>query len=139
MTGSVFKRPWLCRRIEQEDGGRLPSLSRSDHGSRYYRVELPSDPDGARRSVRKGGYPTKRDAQRALVDLLDRVDKRTHVEPAKGNGVRLPGPVSAHVRRLARVVAETVAERWWRRSIWRSDLCAKVTHGRGRGSVASRS
>ena len=83
MTGSVFKRCGCANETGKRMEGDCPSLSRSDHGSWYYRVELPADPDGARRAARKGGYPTKRDAQRALVDLLDRVNKRTHVEPAK--------------------------------------------------------
>ncbi len=83
MTGSVFKRCGCA----DFSGGRLdaecPNLKKFDHGSWYYQVELPPEPDGQRRRARKGGFVTRREAQQALVDLLDRVNKRTRVEPGR--------------------------------------------------------
>ncbi len=83
MKGSTYKRCG-CRHHD----GRLvgPScrlLKNRDHGTWYYRAELPPAPDGSRRYARKGGFATKRDAETALVDLLDRVQKRTHVNAGR--------------------------------------------------------
>jgi len=83
MAGSVFKRCG-CR---DADGRRLearcPELTSKGHGSWSYKVELPAGPGGKRRRVGKGGFATKRDAETSLTDLLDRVNKRTHVDAGR--------------------------------------------------------
>jgi integrase len=60
-------------------GADCSQLKRSDHGSWYYKAELPAGPDGRRRRARQGGFATRREAQQSLTDLLDRVHKRTHL------------------------------------------------------------
>ena len=66
MTGSVFKRCGCA----DFSGGRLdaecPNLKKFDHGSWYYQVELPPEPDGQRRRARKGGFVTRREPSRRL-------------------------------------------------------------------------
>ena len=83
MPGSVFKRCG-CR---HEDGSKLdaacPKLSSSGHGTWYYKAELPAGPNGQRRRARQGGFATRREAETALTDLLDRVNKRTHVDAGR--------------------------------------------------------
>lgn len=78
MAGSVFKRCGRTDAAGRPLGPDCPRLRKSDHGSWYYKAELPTGPDGSRHRARKGGFASKRDAQQALVDLLDRVNKRTH-------------------------------------------------------------
>jgi integrase len=53
-------------------------------GDRYYvRIELDADPaTGRRRQKWHSGYRTKREAQRARVDLLSRLDRGAYVEPS---------------------------------------------------------
>jgi hypothetical protein len=45
----------------------------------YYKAELPGGPDGRRKRARRGGYATRREAEAALTDLPDRINKRIHV------------------------------------------------------------
>jgi integrase len=83
VKGSVYKRCG-CR---DENGAKLqgdcPRLRSTRHGTWYYQAELPPGPDGRRRRSRQGGFATRREAEAALVDLLDRVQKRTHIAPAR--------------------------------------------------------
>ena len=79
MAGSVFKRCGCSDAAGRRLGSECPKLKKSGHGSWYYKAELPAGPDGTRHLARNGGFSTKRDAQQALVDLLDRVNKRTHL------------------------------------------------------------
>jgi integrase len=70
-TGAcVFKRCG-CREKEsgRQLGGRCPRLPRHGHGSWYLAAELPAGPDGRRRRVRLGGYPTRPDAEAMLARL----------------------------------------------------------------------
>ena len=46
-----------------------PRLARRGHGSWYVALELPPDPDGRRRRIRRGGYPTRQIARQALAQL----------------------------------------------------------------------
>jgi integrase len=50
-------------------GAGCPRLARRGHGSWYVTLELPPDPDGRRRRIRRGGYPTRRAARQALAQL----------------------------------------------------------------------
>ena len=80
MKGSTYRRCGCT-----DDGGRplgaeCPRLASRNHGSWYYYAELSADSGGKRRRQRQGGFATQREAQAALVDLQDRVQKRTHVD-----------------------------------------------------------
>ncbi len=85
MKGSTYKRCGCTDAASRPLGADCPKLSgRSrSHGTWYYQAELPNGPDGTRRRKRQGGFATQREAQAALVDLLDRVQKRTHVDTGK--------------------------------------------------------
>lgn len=54
-------------------------------GDRYYvKIELDADPEtGRRRQKWHSGYRTKREAERARVDLLSKVDRGEYVEPSQ--------------------------------------------------------
>jgi hypothetical protein len=91
MPGTVFKRCG-CRDAGGDLlGAECPKLAGKNHGSWSYKVELPPGPDGVRRRAGKGGFTTKRLAEVALTDLLDKVNKRTHV----GTGNRASGTTSS--------------------------------------------
>lgn len=74
-AGGITKR-CECR---DEDGKRLgsacPQLSKRSHGTHQLRQELPVDAEGTRRTFRRTGYPSVKDAQtdldriRAILDL----------------------------------------------------------------------
>jgi hypothetical protein len=51
-------------------GGRCPRRGQRGHGSWYLLLEIPAGADGARRRVRRGGYPTREAARRALSQLV---------------------------------------------------------------------
>jgi hypothetical protein len=50
-------------------GIHCPQLTRTGHGSWYLTIELSTGPTGARRRLRRGGYRTRAQAQRALAGL----------------------------------------------------------------------
>jgi len=50
-------------------GAGCPRLAKRGHGSWYVTLELPLDPDGRRRRIRRGGYPTRQAARQALAKL----------------------------------------------------------------------
>lgn len=83
MPGSVFKRCGCRHEDGSEMGAGCPRLSSSGHGTWYYKAELPGGPDGRRKRARRGGFATRREAEAALTDLLDRVNKRTHVDAGR--------------------------------------------------------
>lgn len=52
-----------------------PNLGRTGHGSWFYRLDVGTDPvTGRRRERRKGGFATKRDAERAMAALAQAVN-----------------------------------------------------------------
>jgi hypothetical protein len=66
--GSVYS--WCgCR--DPVTGGRLgsrcPLRGKPGHGSWYLSLELPAGLDGHRRRIRRGGFPTRKAAEKALV------------------------------------------------------------------------
>ena len=83
MAGSVFKRCGCTDASGKPLGAQCQQLKRSDHGSWFYKAELPVGPDGSRRTTRRGGFATRREAQESLTDLLGRVHKRTHLEGSR--------------------------------------------------------
>jgi hypothetical protein len=68
--GSVYKR---CGCVDPLTGRQLgtgcPELSGARHGSWYVRLELPAGPDGRRRRIRRGGYPSRKAAAAVLAML----------------------------------------------------------------------
>jgi hypothetical protein len=56
---------------------------RKKHGSWSYVHELPPAADGRRRQTTKGGFATEREAQNALTESLDKVNRVGYVEPAR--------------------------------------------------------
>jgi len=83
MKGSTYKRCGCADADGRPLGPSCPRLRGKNHGTWYYQAELPNGPDGGRRRKRQGGFATQREAQASLVDLLDRVQKRTHVDAGK--------------------------------------------------------
>lgn len=49
----------------------------------YYWVELDRGPDGQRRQKSRGGFKTRKDAERAFGELRDEVRRGAYVEPSK--------------------------------------------------------
>ncbi len=83
MKGSTYKRCGCADAGGGPLGTNCPRLRGKNHGSWYYYAELSAIAGGARRRERQGGFATQREAQAALIDLLDRVQKRTHVDTGK--------------------------------------------------------
>jgi integrase len=50
-------------------GARCPLRGKQGHGSWYLSLELPPALDGSRRRIRRGGFPTRQDAEAALTRL----------------------------------------------------------------------
>ncbi|WP_187645670.1 site-specific integrase [Streptomyces sp. TRM49041] len=85
--GSVYKRCACRTPVTSEDGEPLlgsdgrpktkeigadcPQLSKRDHGTWYYYVELPNGPGGKRRRARKGGFLTKKKAEDEAQAIWD--------------------------------------------------------------------
>jgi len=68
--GSVYS--WCgCRdkRSGRRMGARCPLRGQEDHGSWYLSLELPPTPDGRRRRIRRGGFPSRQSAETALARL----------------------------------------------------------------------
>jgi integrase len=80
VKGSIFKRCGCVDAAGKPLGATCPRLRGKNHGTWYFQAELVAGQDGARRRKRQGGFATQREAQAALIDLLDRVQKRTYVD-----------------------------------------------------------
>ena len=50
-------------------GARCPLCGQERHGSWYLSLELPTAPDGSRRRIRRGGFPSRQGAETALGRL----------------------------------------------------------------------
>jgi integrase len=72
LPGSVFKR---CGCRKGKTGLRLgadcPRLGEEGHGSWFFSIDLPRQPGGPRRRVRRGGYATQTEAQAALARMRE--------------------------------------------------------------------
>lgn len=78
MRGSVYRRCTLCaRRPGREDHD---SECRGRQSTWYFRVDVGRDQAGRRREIKRGGFTTKREAERSLREVLGRVDSSTYVE-----------------------------------------------------------
>jgi len=71
-------------------GGRCPRRGQRGHGSWYLSLEIPAGADGARRRVRRGGYPDRDAARRALSQL---------VMPRPGAGAAAPVTIGQWLER----------------------------------------
>jgi len=83
MKGSTYKRcqcPPVYRTYTDENGKerRKRVNCRKDHGAWYYVADAGRDANGKRRQVRKGGFRTAADAEAALAEVLERVNKGTY-------------------------------------------------------------
>jgi hypothetical protein len=69
-SGSVFKRCGCRRgRAGLRLGASCPRLAEDDHGSWFFILELPRHVGGTRRRIRRGGYASREEAERALGRL----------------------------------------------------------------------
>ena len=83
MPGSTYKRCTCKDAAGKPLGKRCPLLRNSRHGSWYYAFELPPDAKGRRRQQRRGGFPSEREAERAMSAVAQRVDEGRYVESRK--------------------------------------------------------
>jgi integrase len=77
VKGHTFKR-CPCGTLRDHLGRRVNCPKK--HGSWYYAHELSPGPDGRRRQSKMGGFPTEREARKALNDALSGVHRGTHVQ-----------------------------------------------------------
>jgi len=69
-SGSVFKRCGCRRgRAGLRLGASCPQLAEEGHGSWFFSLELPRHVGGVRRRIRRGGYASREEAERALGRL----------------------------------------------------------------------
>ncbi|MGH9165260.1 MAG: Arm DNA-binding domain-containing protein [Acidimicrobiales bacterium] len=92
-------------------------------GDRWYvKIELDPDPaTGQRRQKWHSGYRTRRDAERARVDLLSKFDRGEYVEPSQQTVAAFLSDwltaIEPTVRpRPSTPTVETCACMWWRTS-----------------------
>ncbi len=66
--GSVYRRCGCVDTVTgRQFGPRCPRLAGGRHGSWYFRLDLPAGPDGRRRRIRRGGYPSRKAAAAVLA------------------------------------------------------------------------
>jgi integrase len=84
MAGQVFKRCTRCptRSRYRDADRRCPTCGKTSH-SWCFRAELGRTPAGQRRMKKKGGFKTRREAERAMRDLLTEVDRGRIIEPTR--------------------------------------------------------
>src|SRR5437763_9291629 len=82
MSGSTYKR-CTCKDATGKRLGKTCPQLRNSRGSWYYVVELPPDVKGQRRQQRRGGFPSERDAERAMASVAQQIDEDRYVEPLK--------------------------------------------------------
>ena len=80
MKGYVYKR-CPCGTIRDAEGRRVNC--RKKHGSWSYVHELPPAADGRRKQASKGGFATEREAQNALTEALDKINRGGYMEPSR--------------------------------------------------------
>jgi integrase len=75
VKGSTYKR---CKCPAQYDAKGNRKNCRKDHGAWYYVADVGFGPDGKRKQARKGGFRTSDDAEKALAELLGRVNEGSY-------------------------------------------------------------
>ncbi len=84
MRGSVHKRCTQCpARTQLASGDRRCPTCGADTFTWYYTVDVGKDPRRGRRHRKRGGFDTKVAAERALREVLAKVDRQRFVEPSK--------------------------------------------------------
>jgi hypothetical protein len=80
MDGQVFRRCTTCgRRVDRTEH---PTRCSGRQSKWAFRADLGVDHEGRRVQKRGGSYRTRQDAERALREVLVRVDRATYVEPS---------------------------------------------------------
>lgn len=84
MRGRVFKRCTHCpKRSKYREGDRRCPTCGASAYTWYYSVDIGKNAEGKRRRKDKGGFATRRDAEKALRDLLAKADRGHVVEASK--------------------------------------------------------
>lgn len=83
MKGRVFRRCTQCPSRSRYPAGdrRCPSCGATTF-TWYFSVDVGKRADGKRRRIDRGGFQTKRDAERAMRELLSKADRGHVVEPS---------------------------------------------------------
>ena len=122
-AGATYKQCGCRDNTGRRLGKKCPRLRRADgawshgHGRWYYQLELPSRPDGTRRTpLRRGGFGSQKDAQRELDRARELLaippegdqDARRRIADLITRCVKADGclPEPGMVRRLARIGRE---------------------------------
>ncbi|MBA2769507.1 MAG: site-specific integrase [Sporichthyaceae bacterium] len=84
MRGSTFQRCGCRDATGRQLGADCPQRSRRGHGSWWIRYDAPRDTDGQRRQASAGPFDSRREAEVALADVLDRRHKGTYVAADRG-------------------------------------------------------
>jgi hypothetical protein len=66
----IYKRCGCVDSTGRRLGAQCPRLDQRGHGSWYFAMELPADPDGRRQQLRRGGFRTRAAAEAARAYLL---------------------------------------------------------------------
>src|SRR4051812_29908396 len=78
--GRVYRRCSCRDETGKQLGQSCPRLAAyGKHGTWYFAVDMPSEV-GKRRTMRRGGFPTKAAANRALVDVTSRAAQGMRVD-----------------------------------------------------------
>ncbi len=87
MAGSFFRRCGCRDEKGKQLGAKCPKLGNKGHGVWAFAVDLPPGPDGKRRQHRRGGFSTKKEAEKAAEKITGRAsngqvvdDKQTVAE-----------------------------------------------------------
>ena len=83
MKGQTYKRCKCPTDVLPRKSDGTPGNCRRDHGSWYYRHDLPQTANGQRRQVKQGGYSSEKEARTALTDALARLDRGTYVDRSR--------------------------------------------------------
>ena len=84
MRGSTFQRCGCRDTAGRKLSSRCPRRRQRGHGGWWIRYDVPRDTSGRRRQVDEGPFPSKREAEAALADVLDRRYKGTYVGADRG-------------------------------------------------------
>ncbi len=81
MRGSVYRRCTACSR--RADLADHDDTCEGGQTTWFYRVDVGADYDEQRQQLARGGFPTRREAERSLREVLNRVDTATYVVPSQ--------------------------------------------------------
>lgn len=83
MAGQVYKRCTRCpRRARYREGDRRCPACGATVFSWYFKVDVGRTADGRRLQEKRGGFKTKTEAERALREVLSKLDRSAYVEPS---------------------------------------------------------